>query len=186
MFSRAAQTASSKYDDLDALWAKDVQLIRRTMEILPESDLDYYTERPKAFVSCLPDEGVGSFHIFLSMFAADSIVSMDAWGVEKNPADIDQPTYATWSIDVHPLPPTLVVTRISAAESEFPELLRRIQEAARKSGIGKMEIWNIPKHLLKAAAETGGQTFERMGHFPAIKWYGAGKTVDIEWVFNEK
>ena len=175
-----------KYGDLDTLWAKDVQLIRRTMENLPESSPDYHIERPKAFASYLSDEGVGSFHIFRSMFAADSIVSMDVWGVEKRTTDIDQPTYATWSIDVRPLPPTLIVTRISAAESEFPDLLRHIQEAARRSGIGKMEIWNVPKHLLKAATETGGKTFERKEQLSAIKWYGAGKTMDIEWVLNEK
>ncbi|KAH0838611.1 hypothetical protein J3R83DRAFT_6933 [Lanmaoa asiatica] len=174
------------YGDLDVLWAKDVQLIRRTMENVPESSSDYHTERPKAFVSYLPDEGVGSFHIFRSMFAADAIVSMDVWGLEKKSTDIGQPTYVTWSIDVRPLPPTLIVTRVSATESEFPDLLRHIQEAARKSGIGRMEIWNIPKHLIKAAAETGGQTFERKEHLPAIKWYGAGKTADIEWVLNEK
>lgn len=177
-----------KHGDLDAFWVKDVQFIRRTMEDLPESSPDYHTERPKAFATYLPDEGVGSFHIFRSMFAAENIVSMDVWGVVKKTTgtNVDQPTYATWSIDVRPLPPTLIVTRVSATESEFPDLLRQIHEAARKSGIGKMEIWNIPKHLLKAAAETGGQTIERKEHLPSIKWYGTGKTADIEWVLNEK
>ncbi|KAF8446284.1 hypothetical protein L210DRAFT_2968450 [Boletus edulis BED1] len=156
------------------------------MENLAESSPGYHSERPKAFVSSLPDEGVGSYHIFRSMYAADSIVSMDVWGVEKKITDIDQPAYATWSVDVRPLPTTLIVTRISATESEFPDLLRHIQAAARKSSIGKIEIWNLPKHLLKAAAETGGQTFERKKALSGIKWYGTGKTVDIEWILNEK
>ncbi|KAG8220116.1 hypothetical protein J3R82DRAFT_1136 [Butyriboletus roseoflavus] len=173
-----------KYDDLDTPWAKDVQFIRRTMENLPESNPDYHNERPTAFVTYLPDEGVGSFHVFRSMFAADSIVSMDIWGVEKKPTDSasDRPTHAMWSIDVRPLPPTLIVTRISAAESEFPDLLSHIQEAARKSGIGKMEIWNIPKHLLQIATETASQTFERKEKLSAIKWYSAARA----WSFTSE
>ncbi|KAF8550297.1 hypothetical protein OG21DRAFT_1487859 [Imleria badia] len=95
-----------KYEDLDAFWAKDVQLIRRTMENLPESNSDYHTERPTAFVTCLPDdsEGVGTFHIFCSMFAVNGIVSMTAWGIEKKGGHPDQPTYATWTVDTKPLP----------------------------------------------------------------------------------
>ncbi|KAF8550298.1 hypothetical protein OG21DRAFT_1446737 [Imleria badia] len=175
-----------KPGDFDAFWKRDVQLIRRTMENLAESSPDYRSERPKAFVTCLPNEGVGSFQIFRSKLAADGIVSMDVWGVEKKFTDIGHPTYATWSVDVHPLPPTLIVTRISSTESEFPDLLCHIQAAARNSGVGKMEIWNLPKHLLKAAVETGGQTFERKKALPSIKWYGTGKTVDVEWVLNDK
>jgi hypothetical protein len=175
-----------KYGDLDALWAKDVQLIRRTMENVRESSPTYYTERPTAFVSYIPDKGVGSFHIPRSMFAAENEASVDIWAVEKNNGSTDQPTYASWSVDARPLPPTLIVTRISANETDFPELLGKIQELARKSGIGRMEVWNIHKHLLKVAAETGGQTFERKEHLPAIKWYGKGTTADIEWAFNEK
>ncbi|KAF9243790.1 hypothetical protein BU15DRAFT_86226 [Melanogaster broomeanus] len=175
-----------KHGDLDALWEKDVQLIRRTMENLPASSPTYHTGQPTAFATYLPDKGVGSFHIFRSMFAAESVVSMDIWGVEKNDGSIDQPTYASWSIDVRPLPPTLIVTRISATETEFPGLLGKIQEAARKSGVGRMEVWNIPEHLKKVATETGGKTYERKEHLPAIKWYGKGTTADMEWVFNEK
>ncbi|KIJ21459.1 hypothetical protein PAXINDRAFT_173616 [Paxillus involutus ATCC 200175] len=175
-----------KYGDLDALWAKDVQPIRRTMENVRESSPTYYTERPTAFVSYIPDKGVGSFHIPRSMFAAENEASVDIWAVEKNNGSTDQPTYASWSVDARPLPPTLIVTRISANETDFPELLGKIQELARKSGIGRMEVWNIHKHLLKVAAETGGQTFERKEHLPAIKWYGKGTTADIEWAFNEK
>ncbi|KAG9314667.1 hypothetical protein JVU11DRAFT_5472 [Chiua virens] len=175
-----------KHSDLDTLWKKDVQYIRRKMEQLPVSSPEYHTENPKAFATYLPDEGVGSFHIFRSMFAADNIISMDIWGVEKKPANNDQPIYATWSVDVRPLPPTLIVTRLCTTPSEFPDLLRQIQQAARRSGIEKVEIWNIPKDLVTAATETGGQTFERKEHLPAIKWYGAGETVEVEWVLNEK
>lgn len=136
-----------KYGDLDAFGERDVQLIRRTMENLPESTLDYHCERPKAFATYLPFEGVGSYPLFRSMFAADSIVSMDVWGVEKKTNDVDQPTCATWSVELKSLPLTLTVTRISTTESEFPGLLRHIQAAARKSGISKMEIWNICSRL---------------------------------------
>lgn len=175
-----------KYEDLDAFWAKDVQLIRRTMENLPESNLDYHTERPAAFVTYLPDEGVGSFHIFRSMFAVDGIVPMDVWGIEKKEAHPDQPTYATWTVDTKPLPPVLVITRLSATEADFPALIKRIQQIAGKNGIKKLEAWNIPSYLLESVAMTGGKTFARQKRLPALKWYGQGETADIEWVFNEK
>ncbi|KAG8220115.1 hypothetical protein J3R82DRAFT_1135 [Butyriboletus roseoflavus] len=101
-----------KYGDLNAFWAKDIQLIRHTMMNLPDSNPDYHTERPTAFVTYLPDEGVGSFHIFRSMFAVDNIVSMNVWGIEKKESYPDQPltTYATWTVDTKPLPPVLVIT----------------------------------------------------------------------------
>lgn len=175
-----------KYDDLNTFWAKDVQLIRRTMENLPESNPDYHTERPTAFVTYLPDEGVGSFHVFRSMFAVDNIVSMDVWGTEKKEAYPDHPTYATWTVDTKPLPPVLVITRLSATEADLPELVKRIQEVASKNGIRKMEAWNIPSYLLGAVAKTGGMTFARQKRLPALKWYGEAETADIEWMFNEK
>ncbi|KAG6371625.1 hypothetical protein JVT61DRAFT_9338 [Boletus reticuloceps] len=159
-----------KHGDLDAFWARDVQFIRRTMENLAESSPGYHSERPNAFVSFLPDEGVGSYHIFRSMFAADSIVSTDVWGCREE----NHRHRSAGLCDM------------VGRQSEFPNLLRHIQAAARKSSIGKMEIWNLPKHLLKAAAETGGQTFERKKALSGIKWYGTGKTEDIEWILNEK
>ncbi|KAF8446282.1 hypothetical protein L210DRAFT_3474926 [Boletus edulis BED1] len=177
---------SLKYEDLDAFWAKDVQLIRRMMEILPLSSPDYHTERPTAFVTYLPDRGVGSFHIFRSMFAVDSIVSMDIWGIEKKGSCTDQPIYATWTVDTKPLPPVLVITRLSATEADFPALVKRIQEIARRNRIRKMEAWNVPSYLLEAAARTGGKTFARQKRLPAFKWYGEGETAEVEWVFNEK
>lgn len=139
-------------------------------------------EIPKGFVSYLLDEGVGSYHIFRPMFAADSIVSMDVWGIEKETGHFDQLTYATWSVDVQPLPPTLIIRRISAIAPEFPGLLRQIQAAGRKRGIGKVEIWNVPKHLLNVVAKTGDQIVERKEGLPAIKWYSVGNTADVEWV----
>lgn len=175
-----------KYGDLDTFWEKDVQLIRRMMVNLPESNPDYHTERPTAFVTYLPDEGVGSFHIFRSMCAVDGIVSMDIWGIEKKESHPDQPTYATWTVDTKPLPPVLVITRLSAAEADFPALIKTIQEIARKNGIRKMEAWNIPSYLLGAVAKTGGKTFARRKSLPALKWYGEGETTDIELVCNEK
>ena len=152
---------------------------------LPGSNPDYDIEIPTAFVTYLPDEGVGSFNIFRSMFAVDGIVSMDFWGIERE-GNPDQPTYATWTVDTIPLPPVLVITRLSATEADFPGLVKKIQEISRKNGIRKMEAWNIPSYLLGAVEKTGGKTFARKKRLPSIKWYGGGETADIEWVFNEK
>lgn len=176
-----------KYEDLGAFWAKHVRLIQRAMENLPELNPDYHTERPTAFVTCLPDEGVGSFYIPRPMFAVDGIVPMDVWGIEKEGCP-EHPIYATWTVVTKPLPPVLVITRPSATEVDFPALIKRIQEIAGKNGIRKMEAWNIAPYLLSVGAveRTGGKTFAKQKHLPPLKWYGAGETANIEWVFNEK
>jgi len=176
-----------KYGDLNSFWEKDVQHIRRTMEKLPVSHSHYHSERPTAFVTCLPDEGVGSYSTFYSMFALDGVMSMDVWGLEKTTDHADQPTYATWTIDtpmtIHPV---LIITRLSATETDFPTLISKIQEIARKAGVRKMEAWNISLNLLGAVAKTGGKTFARERRLPALKWYGEGEAATVEWVFNER
>lgn len=161
--------------DLDRLWAKDVEQIKRIIATMP-------TSGSSALVTFLPDQGLGSSNSFRS---ALRLPSMHNWGIERDDRNIDQPTYAAWSVDIQ-LPRVLLVTRVSATEVTFPSLLEKIQVAARENGITKMEIWNLPEHLLKIAEQLGGKTFEREEHLPAIKWYGKGNTSDIQWVFNEK
>jgi len=162
-------------DDLSRLWAKDVEQIKRIMAAMPTPG--------STLVTFIPDQGLGSSHTFRS---ALRLVSMHIWGVERDDGNNDQPTYAAWSVDTYPPPQTLLVTRISATKETFPYLIEKIQQAARKHGITKMEIWNLPQHLLKVAEHLGGRTFKRDEHVPAIKWYGKGDTADIKWIFNEK
>ncbi|KAI6032039.1 hypothetical protein BKA83DRAFT_4209212 [Pisolithus microcarpus] len=169
-----------KREDFDRLWAKDVELIKRSIVDMPT------LTGPTAIVSFLPDEGVASFQFHRSIIGTEDPVSMDMYGVQRNHTNVGQPTYAVWSVDTHPLPPTLIVIRLHATEETFLDLIQKIQEAARRHGIVRMEIWNLRKDLVGLAARLGGRTLQRDEHLPAIKWYGEGDTANIRWAFNEK
>lgn len=169
-----------KREDFDQLWAKDVELIKRSIVDMPT------LTGPTAIVSFLPDEGVASFQFHRSIMRTEDPVFMDMYGVQKNHTNAGQPTYAVWSVDTHPLPPTLIVIRLHATEETFLDLIQKIQEAARRHGIVRMEIWNLRKDLVDLTARLGGRTFQRDEHLPAIKWYGEGNTANIRWAFNEK
>ncbi|KAG0691714.1 hypothetical protein DFH29DRAFT_1010385 [Suillus ampliporus] len=127
--------------------------------------------------------GVCGFHIPRSTYASDFSIAGRFWGVQSMS---DPDTYASWSIDVRPPPPTLIVTRLCASEETFPELISKIKQAARRSGIGKVEVWNLRVGLKEIAEKTGGRTFERNEHLPQIVWYGPGATGNVEWAYNEK
>lgn len=169
-----------KREDVDQLWAKDVELIKRSIVDMPT------LSGTTAIVSFLPDDGVASFQFHRSIIGTEDSVPMDTYGVQGNHTNAGQPTYAVWSVDTHPLPPTLIVIRLHATEETFPDLIQKIQEAARRHGIVRMEIWNLRKDLADLAAHLGGKTLQREEHLPAIKWYGEGDTANIRWVFNEK
>lgn len=115
------------------------------------------------------------------------------FGLGRDDGSIDHPdqsTYATWTIDKPmTLPSVLIITRLSATETDFPALINKIQEVARKVGVRTIEAWNMCPNLLGAVAKTGGKTSARERHgLPGSKWYGAseGETATIEWVFNER
>ncbi|KAH7927867.1 hypothetical protein BV22DRAFT_1060155 [Leucogyrophana mollusca] len=178
-----------KESDLQEVWDEEVGFIKDDLTGAPSTN----TTSQKTTVSFLPDKGVAAFQSVRALFGRAGEVSMDIWGVKMDDptsgGGSDRPTitYATWSVDARPPPPTLIVTRLRASERTFPGLLRKIQEAARQSGIGKVEVWNLPGDLLKVATELNGETFERTEHLPAIRWYGKGlATKDVEWAFNEK
>ncbi|KAH7914630.1 hypothetical protein BJ138DRAFT_1143546 [Hygrophoropsis aurantiaca] len=172
-----------KDSDLEQVWKEEVDFLKAD---LAKSAVSQTT------VSFLTDEGVAAFQSTRALFGREDEVSMDIWGVRmdtlESPGDSKAPTatYATWSVDARPLPATLIVTRLRASDQTFPALLQKIQEAARKSGITRVETWNLPGDLQKIAAKWDGKTFERNEHLPAIRWYGKGATQDIVWAFNEK
>ncbi|KAH7927868.1 hypothetical protein BV22DRAFT_245973 [Leucogyrophana mollusca] len=168
-----------KQGDLRELWERDAELIKKDMlRVSPTKSIT---------VSCLPNEGVAAFQPARSLFAREEEISIDIFGVKMDGSDTtDDITFATWSVDMRPLPPTLIVTRIRATEQTFPGLLGRIQEAAKRSAIGKVEIWSLPAHLNKVAAELQGKAVQRVEGLPAIRWYGKEPTETVVWAFNEK
>jgi len=170
-------------DQLEGLWDRDAKRITQEMANIPMSDTSYVVERPKAFATYLPTDGVCAFHIQKSTYASNFSMAGGSWGVQSSS---DPNTYASWSIDLRPPPPTLIVTRLCASEETFAGLLAKIKQAARQSGVGKVEVWNLGVNLMSIAEKTGGWTFIRNEHLPQIVWYGSGVTGDVEWANNEK
>jgi len=170
-------------DQLNGLWERDAERIRRELENMPMTDTSYEVERPEAFATYLPTNGVCAFHIPRSVYASKFSMAGGFWGVQSSN---DPDTYASWSVDLRPPPPTLIVTRLCASEEAFPGLIAKIKQAARRSGVGKVEIWNLRAGLKNIAEKTGGQTSIRNEHLPQIVWYGPGATGNVEWAYNEK
>ncbi|KAG1859208.1 hypothetical protein F4604DRAFT_1589089 [Suillus subluteus] len=170
-------------EQLKGLWDHDAVLIRKELEnMLVENGL-HEVARPTALVTCLPTNGVAAFQIPRATYSSNFSMAGGFWGVQSlsNPD-----TYASWSVEMQPSPPTLIVTRLWASEDTFPGLIAKIKKAARRSGIRKVEVWNLRVGLSNVAEKTGGQTFIRSEHLPQIMWYGPGTTKNAEWVHNEK
>ncbi|KAG2358077.1 hypothetical protein BDR07DRAFT_1452828 [Suillus spraguei] len=146
-------------EQLNSLWDRDAERINKELENMLTSDTSYEVERPAAFVTCLPTNGVCGFHI-----------PRGFWGIQS----LNDPnTYASWSVDMRPPPPILIVTRLCASEET-------------RSGIRKVEVWKLGERLKAIAEKTGGRTVVRNEHVPQIVWYGSGATGNIEWAYNEK
>jgi hypothetical protein len=168
---------------LNGLWGRDAERIRKELANIPMRHTSYEVEHPMAFATYLPTDGVCSFHIQRSMYTSNFSIAGGFWGVQSSS---DPGTYASWSVDMRPPPPTLIVTRLCASEETFPGLLAKIKQAARRSGVGKVEVWNLGAGLRNIAEKTGGRTYVRDEHLPQIVWYGPGATGNVEWVYNEK
>ncbi|KAG1734817.1 hypothetical protein EDB19DRAFT_1638788 [Suillus lakei] len=173
--------------DLDEMWRKDARFIKDSLERAPRSDSSYETSSPTAYVSALPDGGVGSFQVSRSLLVSEHAVPLKVWGIRKEIIGNEKATYATWAADMR-FTPTLIVTRLAATRETFPELLEKMKEAAQSAGLEKVEVWNLPKDLDGLAEGEGngdGKKYVRTRGWPLIKWYGRGETRDVEWSFNE-
>lgn len=169
-------------DQLNGLWERDAERIRKEMANMP-SNGSYEVERPAALATCLPSNGVCAFQIPRATYIWNFSMAGGFWGVQSLS---DPDTYASWSVDMQPPPPTLIITRLCASEETFPGLITKIRLAARRSGIGKVEVWNLRAGLRAVATKTGGRIFIRTEGLPQFVWYGPGVTGNIEWAYNEK
>ncbi|KAG0691641.1 hypothetical protein DFH29DRAFT_1015966 [Suillus ampliporus] len=176
-------------EDLDEMWREDARFIKDSLERAPRSDPSYDTLSPTAFVSALPNGGVGSFQVARSLLVSEHAVPLKVWGIRKVVGGNEKgETYATWAADMR-FTPTLIVTRLTATRETFPELLEKMKEAALNAGLEKVEVWNLPGNLdglAEEESEGDGKKYVRTRGWPLIKWYGRGETRDVEWAFNEK
>ncbi|KAG2076269.1 hypothetical protein BDR04DRAFT_1003597 [Suillus decipiens] len=170
-------------EQLKGLWYHDAGLIRKELENMPVKNGLCEVERPTALVTCLPTNGVAAFQIPRATYTSNFSMAGGLWGVQSlsNPD-----TYASWSVEMQPSPPMLIVTRLRASEDSFAGLITKIKQVARRSGIRKVELWNLQVGLRDVAEKMGGRTSIQSEHLPQIMWYGPGTTKNVEWVHNEK
>lgn len=173
-------------EECRTIWSRDAELIK--------DDLDKRNPSKTTF-TFLPDKGVSAFQVRRTAFfiPGQPYGMPEHWGVvlksKSNSELLDEmatPTFATWTLDVRPPPSTLLVTRLRATQDNFHDLLRVIFLAATKSGMERVEIWNLPKDLRPLASSLGGETAMRDEHLNAFKWYGPEESAEVEWAFNEK
>lgn len=166
----------------EALWETDAAWMRDDL-------IKSVKSTGRTSFTILPGEGVGAFQIHQSSFLMPGMPSfprVKQWGVILKDEGGDKPTFATWTIDVRPPPPTLVITRLRASVTTFPQLLGKVWEVARQHRMQRIETWNLSAELVQMAAELGGKTVERDEQLPAFKIYGGEGEKEVDWLFNEK
>ncbi|KAF8074823.1 hypothetical protein FPV67DRAFT_1475081 [Lyophyllum atratum] len=140
----------------------------------------------------LPNKGVAAFQHQRNIHILDRLVpSIQHWGVAVRP---DSPaaipdTYATWSFEVRPPerePKTLMITRLKSRPETFEKLLEMVMIIAKRQGMDKIEVYNLPGELQPTATSLGGITSEREEHMPAFKWYGTEDLSQLAWLHNER
>ncbi|KAF8579921.1 hypothetical protein K439DRAFT_1648335 [Ramaria rubella] len=167
-------------DDCIELWRQDSEYIK---ERLADRSTD------SSFIRCtfLSDHGMAAYQLRRAKFflpGSPTVTTPQRWGVTI--AGTNQPTYATWIIDIRPLPVALLITRIRATPETLPVLLSAIMKAAKENNAATVEVWNLEQQLLETAFKLGGNTRQRAEHLPSLAWYGAGDIDEVEWCFNEK
>ena len=163
-------------DELHDLWVSDTEMIFNDLKT---------SDSNKILVSYLPDNGVANFLVRRTLYFLPGLTykKPTKWGAVLQDHEA---TFTTWTLDVSPPPPTLIVTRLRATPETFPRLLAATLMAAKENNMKKIEIWNLPKELADLAQNLGGVTETRSEHLNAIKWYGPEKNEEVEWLNNEK
>lgn len=182
--------AQLTWGDLDEagateVWKRDAELMKRDLvpaAAKPDAGTALFTFTPDQGVSAVQTRRMGYYG---DVMAKNGLKWLKAWGAALEPAESpDEVSFATWAIDT---PTTLIVTRLRSTEAAFPSLLDKITDAARQSGLAKVEVWNVPKNLEVLAAKLlDAKTEDRTNHLSAFRWYGEETPDKVEWLFNEK
>ncbi|KAK0202809.1 hypothetical protein DFS33DRAFT_1374768 [Desarmillaria ectypa] len=150
----------------------------------------------ETFFTFLPGQGVEKFqrrrteHVwgkFKPLVEYWGVVCESKWPIEpgKTTTTLDEHTaMATWTFEMEP--PTLLVTRLRAGKEIFMDLVSALKFVARKHGIERIEIWNLPEVHKSIAQNHGALHIERELHLPAFKWNGAEAPSNVVWLNNEK
>lgn len=187
--------------DVSGRWkwlsASDVETLLSVDDQRIKDDMALTANAEETFFTFLPGQGVEKFQRRSMEYAWRSFKpSVDYWGVvcESNglcaePGETlvtldENTTMATWTFEMKP--PTLLVTRLRANKENFVDLVSVLKAVAKKHGMEKIEIWNLPEAHKSVAQDHGAVHMERQEHLPAFKWNGAEAPANVVWLNNEK
>ncbi|KAG5643102.1 hypothetical protein DXG03_001566 [Asterophora parasitica] len=162
-----------------ALWEKDADHIASNLN-LPDNF--------QASFVFLPNKGVAAFQHRRNQHFLDQLVPRNEhWGIKAEPSTSEAlpSTFATWTLDARgPGPKTLLITRVGSRPEDFGKLFEQVAKAARRQGMEKIEIYNLPEYLQSVVGL--GMTSPRDEHLSAFKWYGEEKPSQVAWLLNER
>ncbi|KAG5654365.1 hypothetical protein H0H81_003823 [Sphagnurus paluster] len=161
------------------LWEKDAKHIAQTIKLPPGYNVAS---------SFLPNLGVTAFQHRRNQYFLDKFTPpIQHWGVATSSPVLETlpRAYATWTFDARQTPTTLLITRLNCLPEDFADLFAAIQGVAKRHGMDRIEIYNMPDELKTVADGFGAITFERDEHIPAFKWYGEEHQDKVAWMFNE-
>ncbi|KAF5383843.1 hypothetical protein D9615_003652 [Tricholomella constricta] len=163
------------------LWEKDANHIASILK-LPDNFRVSFT--------FLPNRGVAAFQHRRNIHFLNQLVPrIEHWGIMAEPRSSGAmpAAFATWTFDARPPgPKTLLITRLDCRPDDFENLFAMVTTAAKRQGMEKIEIYNLPEQLQPAATKLGGTTGERDEHLSAFKWYGTEDPRQVAWLLNER
>ncbi|KAG5729835.1 Lysine acetyltransferase [Termitomyces sp. T112] len=156
------------------LWEDDAENISRTLSPADNFQVSF---------SYLPHKGVAAFQHWRTtdILNKRGYAPIHHWGIIR-----DSNTFATWTFDIQSSAKTLLITRLKSSPENMKTLLAILMSVARKHGMERIEVYNLPDHLQSSAAHLGGLTVERDDHLPSFKWYGEEHSSEIAWLMNER
>uniref|UniRef100_A0A0W0G6L5 LYC1 C-terminal domain-containing protein n=1 Tax=Moniliophthora roreri TaxID=221103 RepID=A0A0W0G6L5_MONRR len=173
---------------VDELWDHDAALMSKDIiDVFSSPD----TPESTAFAT-LSNGGIESFNRRRFVHVLQDY-DVNQWGIAiQSP---NSHSFITWTIELPrkgvkyepEFRKNLMITRLRMAkESHFRFALLRVFEVARKNGIPRVEVWDLPANLKVVAKELGGVEVQRNKQLPAFKWYGKERPRDVKWMFNER
>ncbi|CCO31242.1 hypothetical protein BN14_05280 [Rhizoctonia solani AG-1 IB] len=141
----------------------------------------------KTYFAFVPAAPLNEFSVILGKIVMEARGATElSWGA-RIPGTNNFMTWVFYGIENI----QLIVTRLRATAESFPLLLGAALQTARDTKCENVEIWNVPDELKTIAAETGGETTERMDELAGFKWYGQESNSQIDntevvWALEER
>lgn len=103
------------------------------------------------------------------------------WGVRTNFQG--ETHFMVWEYEAAPTRKLIIVSARVSPET-FPGLFAAVKAVCQAEKHSVIEAWNLNESLGSVVQGSGGRTYEREEHLPAVKWYG--QPGEIIWFGNNK